>query len=165
MAGAAIVTHEVVWRGHTHIRITNRWVDTSLYASDTKLVKLDTHLRSTFISFSSESSLPLSAFLSMILTANNWPGFSLLSPSRTSEKAPLQGFGWCDGWPRAWRDDDDVRYDDEEEEEEEGKRDSHYTIRLLKCKASGTMTEGKCWSSRRQKILWIKLKVRSFLRG
>lgn len=28
----------------------------------------------------------------MILTAYNWPGFSLLSPSRTSEKAPLDDY-------------------------------------------------------------------------
>ena len=48
------------------------------------------YLRSTLISFSSESSLPFSAFLSIILTAYILPGCSLLSASRTSEKAPLQ---------------------------------------------------------------------------
>lgn len=47
------------------------------------------YLRRTLISFSNESSLPFSAFLSMIFTANIWPGFSLLSASLTSENAPL----------------------------------------------------------------------------
>lgn len=49
-----------------------------------------TNLRSTLISFSKESSFPLSAFLSIILTAYNWLLFSLDSAKRTSEKAPLQ---------------------------------------------------------------------------
>lgn len=47
------------------------------------------YLLNTFISFSSESSFPLSAFLSIILTANSCPGLSLLSASLTSENAPL----------------------------------------------------------------------------
>lgn len=55
-----------------------------------KHYKRHKYLLRTLISFSSESSFPLSAFLSIILMANNWPGFSLLSPSRTSEKAPLK---------------------------------------------------------------------------
>lgn len=52
--------------------------------------KKHTYRRSTLISFSSESSLPFSAFLSMILTANIWPGCSRLSANRTSENAPLR---------------------------------------------------------------------------
>lgn len=53
-------------------------------------VVLSTYLRNTLISFSRESSLPLSAFLSMILTAYIWPGLSLLSARRTTENAPLK---------------------------------------------------------------------------
>lgn len=45
---------------------------------------------STLISFSRESSLPLSAFLSMTLMAWRVPGRSLLSARRTWEKAPLE---------------------------------------------------------------------------
>ena len=48
------------------------------------------YLRSTLISFSSESSLPFKAFLSIILTAYIWPGLSLLSANLTTEKAPLK---------------------------------------------------------------------------
>ena len=44
----------------------------------------------TRISFSSESSLPLRAFLSITLIANSRPGCSLLSANRTCEKAPLE---------------------------------------------------------------------------
>ena len=44
----------------------------------------------TRISFSSESSLPLRAFLSITLIANSRPGCSLLSANRTCEKAPLK---------------------------------------------------------------------------
>lgn len=50
----------------------------------------NTYLLSTLISFSSESSFPLSAFLSIIFTAYSWLLFSLLSAKRTSEKAPLK---------------------------------------------------------------------------
>lgn len=49
-----------------------------------------TYLLSTLISFSKESSFPLSAFLSIIFTAYSWLLFSLLSAKRTSEKAPLK---------------------------------------------------------------------------
>ena len=49
----------------------------------------ETYLRSTLISFSSESSLPLSAVLSMILTAKSCPASVFDSASRTCEKAPL----------------------------------------------------------------------------
>lgn len=48
------------------------------------------YLLSTLISFSRESSLPFKAFLSIILTAYIWLGLSLLSASRTTEKAPLK---------------------------------------------------------------------------
>lgn len=48
-----------------------------------------TYLLKTLISFSSESSFPFKAFLSMILTAYNSLGFSLHWATRTSEKAPL----------------------------------------------------------------------------
>ena len=50
----------------------------------------ETYLRRTLISFSSESSLPLSAVLSMILTANSFPASVFDSASRTWEKAPLK---------------------------------------------------------------------------
>lgn len=57
--------------------------------SSTQTPKNDTDLRRTLISFSRESSLPLSAFLSMILMATMRDGSSFTSARRTWEKAPL----------------------------------------------------------------------------
>ncbi len=56
----------------------------------TALFLRSTHLLSTLISFSNESSFPLRAFLSITLMANIVPGCSLLSARRTWEKAPLK---------------------------------------------------------------------------
>ena len=51
---------------------------------------LCTHRLKTRISFSSESSLPFKAFLSMTFMAYRSPGLSLLSANLTCEKAPLK---------------------------------------------------------------------------
>lgn len=76
-----------------------KWDQTKLNRIDEKKIAMKygfytrfliTYLLSTLISFSNESSFPLSAFLSIIFTANSWLLFSLLSAKRTSEKAPLK---------------------------------------------------------------------------
>ncbi len=59
-----------------------------------KNVDVECYRRKTLISFSSESSFPFKAFLSMTLIAYKLPGFSLLSAKRTWENAPLNVDVW-----------------------------------------------------------------------
>lgn len=65
------------------VNVYNIWIETE---NKTTIIR---YLRKTFISLSSESSLPFNAFLSIIFTAYISFGRSLLTAKRTSEKAPL----------------------------------------------------------------------------
>lgn len=74
----------------------------------------------------------------MILTANNWPGFSLLSPSRTSEKAPLHI-----------------------ERGREMQTSVEILIIVIKMQDSTLMTQKNAQVHDGRKLLWIKLKVKN----